>query len=142
MGIAERWRGVPELPPDLRSRLDTLPALLDRNGVRLAYLFGSLASGERGADVDLALLRDGGPVLDLWPALVDHLGTERIDLVDLSSASPVLRFEVLRHGSLLHAADDDVLERFTMETLHLYRDTAPLRARHREYLREEFARWS
>jgi hypothetical protein len=29
-----------------------------------------------------------------------------------------------------------------MDTLHLYRDTAPLRARQREHLQESFARWS
>lgn len=142
MGIAERWKHLPDLPPDLRSRLGLLDSLLEQEDVLLAYLFGSLTERDAATDVDLALLRDGGSVLSLWAPLVDCLGTERLDLVDLASASPVLRFEILRHGKLLYAADEEVVERFTMDTLHHYRDTAPLRARQREYLKESFDRWS
>jgi predicted nucleotidyltransferase len=142
MGIVERWKELPELPPDIRSRLERLIPLFEREGVVLAYLFGSLAERENAGDVDLALLRQSDSVFALWAAIVDRLGTERLDLVDLATASPVLRFEILRNAKLLYAADEEVLERFTMETLHLYRDTAPLRARQREYLKESFARWS
>jgi uncharacterized protein len=138
MGIAERWKSIRKLPPDIRARLDHLIPLFEQQGVRLAYLFGSLAHGEGDGDVDLALLRDGDPAQPLWSSIVDCLGTERIDLVDLATASPVLRFEVLKNGKLLYAADEQSLERFTMDTLHLYRDTAPLRSRQREYLKEAF----
>jgi uncharacterized protein len=142
MGIAERWKGLPDLPPDIRSRLEGLVPLFEQERVVLAYLFGSLTEHGAAADVDLALLRGSSSVLSLWAAIVDRLGTERLDLVDLTTASPVLRFEILRQGKLLYAANEEALERFTMDTLHLYRDTAPLRARQREYLKESFARWS
>jgi hypothetical protein len=65
-----------------------------------------------------------------------------VDLVDLRQASPVLRFEILRTGRLLYAADPLVAERFELDTLRLYRDTAWLRRQQREYLQERMERWS
>ncbi len=69
-------------------------------------------------------------------AITECLGTERLDLVDLRRASPVLRFEILRTGQLLYAADQALSERFELATLRVYRDTAWLRRQQRAYLRE------
>lgn len=146
MAIAEKWHGFRGLPGDLAERLRTLPPLLQQRGVRLAYLFGSLLEeaheGASPGDVDLAVLTDGEPAERLRPALEEALGTARIDLVDLSTAPPVLRFEIVRSGRPIHAIDDEMLNRFELDTLHLYRDTAPMRARQAEYLRERMKRWS
>ncbi|MGH7549715.1 MAG: type VII toxin-antitoxin system MntA family adenylyltransferase antitoxin [Gemmatimonadota bacterium] len=145
MAIAEKWKGFASLPPDLQARLEGLPRLLEERGVALAYLFGSAASPSSGRevrDVDLAILTDGDPVEGLRMDIQDALGTERLDLVDLSGAGPVLRFEVVRAGGLLYARDDETLNRFEIETLHVYRDTAPMRRRQAEYLRERMRRWS
>ncbi|NYT02794.1 MAG: hypothetical protein GKC10_08595, partial [Methanosarcinales archaeon] len=49
---------------------------------------------------------------------------ERLDVVDLKSASPVLRFEILREGRPIYVSDQDIKERYEMETIHLYRVTA------------------
>lgn len=68
--------------------------------------------------------------------------TQRLDLVDLRRASPLLRFHVIRDGRLLYSHDDETLNRFELDTLHLYRDTAPLRRRHREILHERMDAWS
>ena len=110
--------------------------------MQLAYLFGSLSRNQKGNDVDLALLVQGTPAFRLREAVVECLGTERVDLVDLRRASPVLRFEILRTGWPLYVADEEMQERFELATLHLYRDTRPLRRRQREYLRRRFAEWS
>jgi uncharacterized protein len=142
MGIAERWKDLPQVPADVRTRLEGLIPLFEEEAVELAYLFGSLVYRNDAADVDLALLGSAGSVFSLWSQVVDRLGTERVDLIDLANASPVLRFDILRHGQLLYARSEEAVERFTMDTLHLYRDTAPLRKRQREYLKEGFSRWS
>lgn len=142
MGIPERWRRFAPLPPGIEQSLDELLPFWERSGVRVAYLFGSMAVRGEGRDVDLAFLGGDTPVFRLRETITEHLGTERVDLVNLGSASPVLRFEILRTGRLLYASDEASLERFEMETLRIYRDTAPMRARQREYLRERMAGWS
>jgi predicted nucleotidyltransferase len=142
MGTAERWKRFRELPPDTEGALGRLIPLFEREGVHLAYLFGSLSRGEQAHDVDLAILTQGKPAFQLRAAITDTLGTERVDLVDLRKASPVLRFEVIRTGRALYARDAETQERFELETLRLYRDTAPLRQQQREYLKRRLAQWS
>lgn len=152
MANLERWKRFDDLPDDLRERLERLPALFEERGVRLAYLFGSLAvdaeeaeeAGDAGVpgDVDLAILAGECSVHLLRSDLHEALGTQRLDLVDLDRAPPVLRFHVIRDGRLLYARSDESLNRFELDTLHLYRDTAPLRRRQREILRERMNAWS
>lgn len=139
MGIAERWRRFRELPPDITARLERLGPILERKGVVLAYLFGSLGRGQAGRDVDLAVLTREGPACRLREEIASALGTERVDLVDLRRVSPILRFEILRTGRPLYVADEETQERFELATLHLYRDTHALRRRQREYLRRRMA---
>lgn len=73
------------------------------------YLFGSAASGEsrRGSDVDLAVLLDkpltGVQRFDLANGLAEVVGKDA-DLVDLGSASTVLRMQVIGNGRRLFGA--------------------------------------
>jgi len=140
MSIRERWKGFSELPPDIERALEGLPDLLANEDVLLAYVFGSLARGKEGNDVDLAILTKEKPVFLLRAPIVRRLDTERVDLVDLRLAPPVLRFEILRTGRCLYAADESVREQFELQTLRVYRDTRPLRSRQRALLRERMAR--
>lgn len=142
MGIAERWRGFSGLPPNIEQALELLVPLLKRKGVLLAYLFGSLSRGKAGNDVDLAILTRGRPAFQLREAITGCLRTERVDLVDLQNASPVLRLEVIRTGRPLYVADGTIQDHFKLQTLNLYRDTAPLRRRQRECLKWRMAQWS
>ena len=142
MAIEERWKGIAELPLKIGTAVEGLVPLFAREGVRLAYLFGSLARGEAAHDVDLALLVEGQPAYRLHEPIADRLHTQRLDLVDLALAPPVLRFEIVSTGRLLYAVDERTVERFEMETLRLYRDTHHLRQQQRQMLRERFAQWS
>jgi predicted nucleotidyltransferase len=139
VSTAERWKGFRELPPDIEEALGRLTPLFEREGVVLAYVFGSLSRGQAGQDVDLAILVEDAPAFRLRRAVADCLGTERVDLVDLRRASPVLRFEILRTGRPLYVADEGVQERFELATLREYRDTHPLRRWQREYLHRRMA---
>jgi len=56
MSIWERWRRFRPLPEDIQRRLTNLKPLFAKEGILLAYLFGSLCRGKDGEDVDLALL--------------------------------------------------------------------------------------
>lgn len=75
--------------------------------LQAVYLFGSAARGDegKGSDVDLAVLcpRKLAPALrwDLTGQLAS-LANRDVDLVDLRSASTVLRVNVLADGQLLY----------------------------------------
>jgi predicted nucleotidyltransferase len=142
MGTKERWKGFRELPPDIIQGLKRLVPLFERENVLLAYLFGSLGRGQEGNDVDLAILVQGRPAFCLRDAILDCLGTERVDLVDLQRAPPVLRFQIIRAGHPLYVSNQALQERFELATLHLYRDTRFLRSQQQQYVKERFAQWS
>jgi len=144
MGIPERWARHRPLPQDIELRLEAIIPIFEKQGVLLAYLFGSLSGkGENPprppGDVDLAVLTRDGPAYILQDALIDALGTDRLDLVDLRKASPVLRFEILRTGLPIYVLDEKIQERYEVDTIHVYRDTAPMRRRHMEYMERRMA---
>jgi hypothetical protein len=142
MSISERWARVRQLPPDIKQKLPQLIPLFEREEVQLAYLFGSLSQDKRAQDVDLAILTQNQPAFHLREVITDCLNTERVDLVDLRNASPVLRFEILRTGQLLYAANEMLSEQFELDTLRLYKDTAWLRRHQETFLKERMKQWS
>lgn len=147
MGIPERWLRHSPLPNDILTSLEKLLPIFEEEGVLLAYIFGSLAnardvSKREPHDIDLALLTKDKPAWKLWDAITEALGTERLDLVDLKRASPVLLFEILRTGRLIYSSDEATRERFVLDVLHIYRDTEPLRRRHQMVLKRRMDRWS
>ena len=142
MGAKEKWRRFRALPPDIKQRLEHLIPLFEQHDVLLAYLFGSLSRDKEANDVDLAILVQDGPAYPLREPIVDCLGTERVDLVDLQRAPPVLRFEIVRGGYPLYVSSPSLQNQFELDTLHIYRDTRPMRRRQQQYLRERFAKWS
>jgi predicted nucleotidyltransferase len=118
-----------------RARLSTA---LDRNGVVVAYLFGSQATGRAGplSDVDVAVVFDGSlderarfdlqlRVREETVAAVRH---DSVDVAVLNGASPLLRHRVVRDGRVLVDRDPLVRVRFEARAILDYLDTAPLRA--------------
>lgn len=142
MSNQERWNGLKQLPHDIMQRFEKLTPLFQKEGVLLVYLFGSMGKGLPGNDIDLAMIGVNKPIYQLREIIAEKLGTERIDLVDLVSASPLLRFEIISTGRALYVADESQQERFELDTLHLYRDTAPLRLRQKDYLKRRMVQWS
>jgi predicted nucleotidyltransferase len=115
------------LPP-APEMLTAAGALLERHPhVRSAWLFGSILS-ERygpGSDLDVALLCDQPLELAELCDLDEELGAlfqnERVDLVQLAEASPVLRFEAIS-GSNLKRGDLELYLRFVSETCREYEE--------------------
>lgn len=136
MSIAERWRGAPPLPPDIADRVQRLPELLRARGVGLAYLFGSAVGAGAPDDIDLAVLMREGRAYDLFPDLVRALGTDRLDLIDLAQAGPLLRFRVVRDGVVLFRDSEEAENEFELAAIREYRDTRYHRAVQDAYLRE------
>jgi uncharacterized protein len=92
-----------------------LPALRDvfvYQGVVLAYLFGSQAEGTArpSSDIDFAVLLPPGTPreqfldarLSLINAVMDVLHTDKVDLVVLNEATPLLMHQVVKFGRVLY----------------------------------------
>lgn len=97
-------------------------------GLRVLLLFGSRARGDAAptADWDFGYLAEApfDPVA-LIADLVRVLRTDRVDLVDLSTASGLLRFRAARDGVALFG-DADAAERFRIEAASFWCDTEPI----------------
>lgn len=98
---------------DLNSRI--LQVLGQQGGIRLAILFGSLATGGATprSDLDLAVLMDSPLSGEIKMNLIDALSqtTGRpVDLVDLRVAGEPLLGQILKHGVRLLGSDGDYAE--------------------------------
>ena len=116
-------------------------ALIERQDVRLVYLFGSTAAGtaRRRSDADVAIMFDEVPaprVLDLLSERLGAAAKRRVDLVVLNYAPPLLAREVIARGRLLLCSDEEDRVRFETRTTARYQDTAHLRRVQHAYLRE------
>jgi predicted nucleotidyltransferase len=106
-------------------------------GLIALYRFGSQAKGTArpGSDIDLAILsRDPIPNLRRFE-LAQELATQLhhdVDLVDLRTASTVMRMQVLSTGVCLDAPDDQARREFEM---YAYSDYARLNEERREIVK-------
>lgn len=118
---------------------------LSREGVVLAYLFGSVARGDAGplSDVDLAVLyRDEMPPAEAQMAggrLADELQGllgRGVDVVVLNLPSPALHYAIIDEGKVILNTDEDRRVQFEARTMMEYLDTEHMRAVQRLYLYE------
>ncbi len=118
-------------PAELSAALADDPAIA---GVGVLALHGSRARGDAaaGSDWDLAHLaddREGATAPDpvaLLVALTRVLGTDDVDLVDLASASALLRFRAARDGVLLLEARPEAFLDFRLEAVRFWCDAGPV----------------
>src|SRR6185436_11198251 len=95
--------------------------------LELVVLFGSTATGRRraGSDVDVAVRCAGDADLDALHALLaPALETDRLDLVDLRRAGPILAMEIARSGRLLYESRPGAFREFQSLASRRYCDTA------------------
>jgi predicted nucleotidyltransferase len=114
---------------EVAARLADLPLAIPT--LELLVLFGSTVKGRRraGSDLDFAVRFDGPADLDtMHLALAARLGTDRLDLVDLRRAGPLLAFEVARSGRLLFERLQGMFHAFQSLASRRYADTGKLRA--------------
>ena len=103
---------------------------LELPDLELLILFGS-AARERireTSDVDVAVRCDAAADLDaLFMALAPRLKSDRLDLVDLRRAGPLLAFEVARSGYVLFERTPGLFREFQSLAFRRYADTRKLR---------------
>ncbi len=97
------------------------------------------ARGEAGprSDWDLGYLADPGADLGaLAVAITSTLRSDRVDLVDLATASALLRYRTARDGVLLLEREANTFLRFRLEATRFWCDVEPVvRAAHDDVLR-------
>ncbi|GAB4550337.1 MAG: hypothetical protein Kow0063_44940 [Anaerolineae bacterium] len=115
------------------------PRLVEHQPVRLAYLYGSVATGRTMpfSDVDIALLVDD----DLSPAerlnlilrlqldLADQAGISKADVRIINDAPLVFRGRVVTDGLLVYARDEQERVEFETTTRMRYFDYQPVHKR-------------
>jgi predicted nucleotidyltransferase len=112
---------------EIRKRLSPL---FKDEGLQFIVLFGSLASGRihKESDIDLAFLFDEPTdILALTNRVIRLLHADKIDVVDLRRASPLLCFAAARQGKLLHERSPGLFNSFYSLAFRRYVDTKKLR---------------
>jgi predicted nucleotidyltransferase len=121
-----------------------LMPLIKKYDINLLLTFGSYQTERftKDSDIDLAYLakRNFGPEeeLQLLNDFILLYRRDRIDLVNLEKASPLLMYETATHGRVLYEENDSFL-RFKLKASARYADTEHLRRMRRSYLNEELS---
>lgn len=118
------------IPPfdDAMARLSDLRDVAP--DVELVVVFGSTVKRRSRApsDVDVAVRAKGLVDLDaMYRVLAPRLQTDRLDIVDLRRASPLLMMEVARSGRVVYEQRAGVYRQFQSLASRRYCDTAKLR---------------
>ncbi len=114
----------------------------NRGEIEVAYIFGSVAQNESNSlsDIDLAVILNEEKIdAGLYPYgykahllcdLMKLLKTNRVDLVILNDAPPLLRHRVLYYGKLICANNEARRIRFHVDTINEYNDFKYLSGTH------------
>ena len=111
--------------------------LYSRDEAIAGYIFGSYSSGKvrPKSDIDIAVLlsdtvdsKDYGHIkLSIINDLIELLSLDRIDVVVLNVASPLLSHEIIKKGRLLFSKDEARRINYTANATIYYLDTIYLR---------------
>jgi len=111
--------------PNRESITDTLRKALSQ--VQFAYVFGSFLQRSFTAESDIDLAVELGEPLgwdagvELAAELQSSVGHE-VDVIDLHTADPIIRMQVLRYGKLLIETDATARRYFEIRTISEYLD--------------------
>lgn len=114
-------------------KLEALEAVFKKHSLDLVVLFGSQASGRATSesDIDLGVYRKSGLILDnkiiLDKEISEILGTEKIDIVIISSNSPVLMYSILNNGKVLYTSDPGLIDRLRLYSWELLAESKKFR---------------
>jgi uncharacterized protein len=116
------------------------------NPIKLVILFGSQANGTAGkaSDTDIAVLAERPLKLEERSSIEKEyadrfsISEDMIDLVDLSTASPILCYQVAQSGKLLHGTEEEFL-RFKILAWKKYLNTEIFRRIRQQSLENKFS---
>jgi len=117
--------------------------VMKKMNIELVITFGSQVSGKTNlkSDTDIGILRNKNLSLEERSQLTELLAKEyklnedKIDLVEIKNASPLLRFAISRGGKLLFG-NKELFNRFKILAWRQYLDTARLREVRKKILKK------
>ena len=98
-------------------------------GLELLLLFGSRARGDAGAASDWDFGYQATEDLDVaafLATIVEVVGSDRVDLVDLRRASGLLRYRAARDGQPIHEGRPGIADQFWLEAVRFWCDAVPI----------------
>lgn len=109
---------------------ERLVPLFKEKDLRLILLFGSALTGtvHKKSDIDLAFLFDRPvDILSITNSVIRLLHTDKVDVIDLKHASPLLKYSVAEKGRLLYEKSPGMFFEFYSLAFKEYVDTRKLR---------------
>lgn len=116
--------------PSIVEIKERLAPLFEDESLQLVLLFGSALTRNmrKGSDIDLAFLYDGRvDVVSLTNRILRLLHRDAVDVVDLRSANPLLRFSVARKSRPLYERSPGIFNEFCSLAFRMYVDSKKLR---------------
>lgn len=111
---------------------DRVSKLADKYGLRLVLLFGSQARGEakKGSDIDIAILAPKRlteeEIIYLNYEFTNILPIDRVDLVDLHGAPPLLMKQIADSAEIIYNINSYDFQNFQIYAAKLYAEARPL----------------
>jgi predicted nucleotidyltransferase len=105
------------------------PVVQAHPGLSLLVLHGSRARGDARQDSDWDFAYLASAELDpaaLYADLAVALGTDRIDVANLTTAGGLIRYRVARDGVVVFEATAGIFDRFWFEAVSFWCDAAPV----------------
>ncbi|MEK7119687.1 MAG: nucleotidyltransferase domain-containing protein [Patescibacteria group bacterium] len=121
-----------------------LDALCKKHHLLLMLLHGSQVDGPRHSksDIDVGVTREPHKpafrCVDLVSDLMEIFHSDRIDLVDLTHADPLLLFAVMRRAHLL-AGDTRIFDHLEQKAFHRYNDYQRYFTEERQFVKNRLA---
>lgn len=106
----------------------------DKPGIASVQVFGSTAKGtvHRGSDIDIAVLCDRDSIPDPlqimdWKEDLIGILEQKVDLVCLNTASPILGMQVLQHSKEILLNDSKAYHQYFANLITAYADLKIMR---------------
>jgi predicted nucleotidyltransferase len=121
-----------DMPGNLKPLKSLKTFFKGRPKILLAFLFGSFASNcsRPSSDVDIGILFETVPDIYVINGITEDLSSilqREADLVVLNLASPVMKMQILKNGTLLYAIDKKYFHQFFADTVNEYDDLKRIR---------------
>lgn len=143
MSIKQKWHRAKPLRLQTEEALSKIiPLFQSDNRILIVYLFGSRSrkTDLEHSDIDLAfyttLKFHWNDYYLLYSEVTKTLHSDRVDLVWLNHAEPVLSFEVIKSSKVVFCRDPDLLNDYELKTKKRYYDYVIYLRKHREFRKD------
>lgn len=109
-----------------RDLLNRIKPLKDIQSINSIILFGSQVQGKArpDSDIDIAVIMNNPSLKDESKAI--GIGNEKYDISLFHKLPLIVKFRVLKEGSVIFCRDDSYLKKVKLDTIKFYLDFAPI----------------